>query len=115
LGELAGATESFTPTGKGRADAVWVWDNLWVAVEAKSEQLDGMLSQSYVRQANTQLASVVGDREVKEPPRGSFSLVVSPRGIVDLDAVPIAAPHLHLVTPTLMLDIGHDVVRALSN
>ena len=90
-----------------------MWDNLWLTAEAKSEQLDGgMLSQDYVRQANTQLDSLVGDREVDAPPHGSFSLVVSPRGIVDPDAVPMAARHLHLVTPTLMLDIAHDVVRA---
>lgn len=113
LGELIGAVESFKPSGTGRADGVWVWDTLWITIEAKSDQLDkGAISKAYIRQANTQLASLAGDREVDDPPEGSVSVVVSPRGFVDPDAVPVALPHLHLVAPTLMLDIAHDIVRA---
>jgi hypothetical protein len=37
---------------------------------------------------------------------------VTPRSVVDPAAVPIAATHLYLTTPKLMLDVAHDVVRA---
>lgn len=112
LGELLGA-ESFKPPGKGRADAAWVWSPLWITVEAKSEQeSEGMLSMDYVRQTNTQLASLAGDRDVDAPPDGSASVVVTPRSVVDPDAVPIAAPHVYLATPKLVLDVAHDTVRA---
>ena len=112
LGELLGA-ESFKPAGKGRADAAWVRSTLWMTVEAKSEQeSEGMLSMEDVRQTNTQLASLASDRGVDEPPEGSISVVVTPRSVVDPDAVPIAAPHVYLATPKLVLDIAHDTVRA---
>jgi hypothetical protein len=112
LGELIGA-ESFKPAGQGRADAVWIWEPLWISVEAKSEQkTEGMLSMDYVRKTNTQLASVAGDRRVDTPPDGSISVIVSPRSVVDPDAVPIAAAHVHLASPKVVLDIAHDTVRA---
>jgi len=111
LGTLIGA-ESFKPPGKGRADAVWIWPRLWVTLEAKSDQQpEGTLSMEYVRQANTQLDSVAADRE-QDAPADSFSLIVSPRRLVDPDAVPIARDHLHLATPDTVLDIAHDAVRA---
>lgn len=113
LGELLGATESFKPPGQGRADAVWVWEQMWITVEAKSAQVtEGPLSMDYVRQTNTHLASLAGDRDEDEPPEGSFSVVVSPRGVVDPDAVTIALPHVHLVDLNLIRDIAHDAVRA---
>lgn len=112
LGELLGA-ESSKPAGQGRADSVWLWAALWVTVEAKSEQVaEGMLSMGYVRQTNTQLASVAGDRTEDAPPAGSISVIVTPRSVVDPDAVSIAAAHVHLVNPSLMLDIAHDTRRA---
>lgn len=112
LGQLLGARSS-KPTGKGRADAVWEWVPLWITIEAKSEQdFNGTLSMDYVRQANTQLNSLVADREVDAPPESSMSVVVTPRSVVDPDAVQIAAPHLHLAAPKLMLGIAHDAVRA---
>lgn len=112
LGELLGA-ESFKPPGKGRADAAWLWRPLWMTVEAKSEQKStGMLSMDYVRQSNTQLKSLAADRDVEAPPEGSVSIIVSPRSVVDPDAVPIAEPHVYLATPKSVLDIAHDAVRA---
>jgi DEAD/DEAH box helicase len=112
LGELLGA-ESLKPPGKGRADAAWLWNTLWMTIEAKSEQEpDGMLSMDYVRQTNTQLASLAGDRDVDVPPEDSISVVVTPRSVVDPDAVPIAAPHIYLAAPKLILDIAHDTARA---
>lgn len=84
-----------------------------MTVEAKSEQEpDGMLSMDYVRQTNTQLSSLASDREVGSPPDGSISVIVTPRRVVDPDAVPIAAPQVCLVAPKLMLDIAHDATRA---
>lgn len=112
LGQLLGA-EAFKPPGKGRADAAWIWASLWMTVEAKSEQeSEAMLSMNYVRQTNTQLASLAADREVEAPPSGSISVIVTPRSVVDPDAVPIAAPHVYLAMPKLVLDIAHDAVRA---
>ncbi|MFF4227991.1 DEAD/DEAH box helicase [Streptomyces sp. NPDC001820] len=112
LGQLLGS-EAFKPPGKGRADAAWIWEAFWMTVEAKSEQdSEGLLSMEYVRQTNTQLASLAADRGVEAPPAGSISVVVSPRSVVDPDAVPIAGPHVYLSTPKLVLDIAHDAVRA---
>jgi hypothetical protein len=112
LGSLMGA-DSSKPPGKGRADAAWVWPSLWMTIEAKSEQeTEGLLSMDYVRKTNTQLDSVAADRGEDEPPAGSVSVIVTPRAVVDPDAVPIARPHVHLAAPKLMLDIAHDVSRA---
>lgn len=112
LGELLGA-DSFKPAFKGRTDAVWRWDSLWLTLEAKSEQkTQGLLSMEYVRQANTQLKSMQGDLDVDEIPEGSITVVVSPRQVVDTDAVQIAERHLYLVEPRLLLGLGLDVKRA---
>jgi hypothetical protein len=43
LGVFLGA-ESFKPSGQGRTDAAWIWPELWMAVEAKSEQTAERLS-----------------------------------------------------------------------
>jgi hypothetical protein len=39
-------------------------------------------------------------------------VIVTPRSVVDPDAVPIALAHVHLAAPKPMLDIAHDAVRA---
>lgn len=112
LGTFLGA-ESYKPDRKGRADAAWVWPTLWFTVEAKSEQEDGgMLSMDYVRQTNTQLASLASDRGVDAAPVASASVVVTPRTVIDPDAVPIANLHVYTAVPRLLLDVGHDTVRA---
>lgn len=112
LGELIGATRSFKPVLKGRTDAVWLWETLWVTVEAKSEQKsNGMLSMDYVRQANTQLRSLAGDLDEQCPP-DSITVVVSPRQIVDNDSATIAEDHLYLADPQDLLALGLDVKRA---
>lgn len=112
LGDLLGA-ESFKPPGKGRADAGGLWGSFWMTIEAKSEQQsEGMLSMEYVRQTGTQLESLAHDRDLNEPPEGCISVVVTPRSVVDPDAVPIAPPHVYLSTPQLILDIAHDADRA---
>ena len=47
-----------------------------------------------------------------EAPEGSISVIVTPRRVVDPDAVPTAAAHVHLAEPKLVLDVAHDLVRA---
>lgn len=111
LGALLGS-RSFKPAGPGRTDAAWLWPSCWATVEAKSEQVPaGALSMELVRKANTQLDSLAAD-EGADPPGGSFSVVVTPRAMVDPDAISIARPHLHLVAPDLILDVAHDAARA---
>jgi hypothetical protein len=111
LGKLLGA-ESFKPDGQGRADAVWLWDDLWLTVEAKSEQTADRLSMGYVRQANTHLSSLAADRGVAEAPPGSVSVFAAASELVDPDAVPIAVSHLYLTTTAVVLDLAHEVHRA---
>ena len=113
LGLFLGA-ESFKPSREGEADAAWLWDDLWVTVEAKSEQTAKSLSMDYVRQANTQLDSLAAHKEVEQFPAGSVGMIVSPSRQVRPGAVPIALPHLHLCTPGEMLDIAHSIRRALT-
>lgn len=113
LGKLLGAKESYKPSFKGRTDCVWMWDELWMTIEAKSEQhSDGLLSMEYIRQTNTQLDSLAADRKEKAVPNGSFSVVVSPRLVVDPHAVPIAREWVHLVSTAEVLRLGLDVDRA---
>ncbi len=111
LGRLLGA-ESFKPTGQGQADSAWIWEGLWISVEAKSEQTTDRLSMEYVRQANTHLASITHDRGVEDPPTGSVSVISAHSRLIDPNAVPIAAPHLYLTTTDVVLDIAHDAHRA---
>lgn len=112
LGLLLGA-DSSKPSTPGRADAVWRWIALWATVEAKSEQqAEGTVSLDYVRQANTQMDSLVGDLGGDPAPPLSFSVLVSPRRVVEPTAVSAAGLHLHLVSPDTVLDIAHDAVRA---
>jgi hypothetical protein len=111
LGTLLGAAAS-KPPGKGRTDSAWVWPYLWATLEAKSEQeTEGTVSMQVVRQANTQLDSLSADR-AQSAPQGSFSVIVSPRRLIDPDAVPIARPHLHLVGPEVLLELAGDAMRA---
>lgn len=112
LGLMLGA-ESSKPAGKGRADATWVWDDLWITVEAKSEQTTPVLSMDYVRQANTQLASLAADRDEAQP-AGSISVISAQSDLVDPDAIPISNENLFLVTADVVLDIARDVSRALT-
>lgn len=111
LGKFVGA-DSFKPAGQGRADAAWLWDGLWLTLEAKSEQAADRLSMDYVRKANTHLASLAEDQGVQEPPAGSVSVFAAHARLVDPDAVAIAASHLHLTTTDVVLDIAHDAHRA---
>jgi hypothetical protein len=111
LGKLLGA-ESHKPLGQGRADAVWAWPGMWVTIEAKSGQKpQGPVSMDCIRQANTHLDSEAADQG-ETPPAASFSLIVSPRAVVDPDAMPIAREYLYLAPPQSIMDLALDAVRA---
>jgi hypothetical protein len=112
LGELLGA-RAFKPAGQGRTDAAWLWPSCWLTIEAKSEQKsEGGVSLKYIRQSDTQLQQLADDEQVDEPPVGSISLVVSPRGMVSDLAVPAAWPHLYLVSPDSILAIAVRATQA---
>ena len=113
LGRFLGA-DSSKSSSEGNCDAAWVWDDLWITVEAKSEQTTKNLSMGYVRKANTHLDSLASLRGLEDFPSGSVGVIVAPSRTIVPGAVPIAAPHLHLCTPDEILDIAHAVRRALT-
>jgi DEAD/DEAH box helicase len=112
LGGLLGA-EAFKPKGKGRADSAWIFGDLWwLTIEAKSDaRPTGVVSMDDVRQANTQLKSVSSDREATIP-RGSVSLIVTPRQLTDPDAVAVANEHLYLCGPSDVRALADDAIEA---
>lgn len=112
LGHFLGA-ESWKPAGQGRTDAAWVWDELWITVEAKSEQTAELLSMDYVRKANTHLSSLEADRGVPAP-EASVSVIVAPSRLVDPDAVPIANPNLYIAASEILVTLGYETHRAWS-
>lgn len=111
LGHLLGA-ESSKPAGQGRTDAAWLWTDLWLTVEAKSEQTTELLSMAYVRKANTHLDSLASDKGDDSAPVASVSVIVAPSRLVDPDAVPIANPNLYLASTELILTLAHETHRA---
>jgi hypothetical protein len=111
LGHLLGA-ESFKPSGDGQTDAAWLWSDLWLSLEAKSEQTTEMLSMDYVRKANTQLDSLASMQSVDSAPQGSVSVIVAPSRLVNPGAVSIANTNLYLVPVELVLTIAHETHRA---
>lgn len=112
LGEFLGA-QSYKPKFEGRTDAVWQWPRLWATIEAKSEQKSsGVISMDYIRQTNTQLDSLTSDLGAGVVTPSSFSLIVSPKLVVQPDAVPITRDHVYLATPSNMFVIAVDVDQA---
>ncbi|MFW8744714.1 DEAD/DEAH box helicase [Mesorhizobium japonicum] len=111
LGTMLGA-KSYKPDGQGKTDAAWLWDDLWLTVEAKSEQTAHRLTIDYVRKANTHLASLADDEGCEEPPTGSASVIVGTTRLIDPGAIPIANANLHLTTTEVVLELAHDVHRA---
>lgn len=112
LGEFLGA-RSFKPNFDGRTDAVWMWPKIWITVEAKSEQKSaGVISMEYIRQTDTQLDSLASDVDAEEVPSCSFSLIVSPKLVVQPDAVPIARDHVYLGSPPIIFVLAVDVDQA---
>lgn len=113
LGDFLGA-EAYKPSGEGRCDSAWVWDNaLWITLEAKSEQdEEGVVALRYVRQANTQLEHLAADRGCEYAPSGSVSVIVSDRESVDPQHAPVANENVYLATPAAMAEVAADVVSA---
>jgi Helicase C-terminal domain/DEAD/DEAH box helicase len=109
LGRLLGA-ESFKPLGQGRADSAWCWDErVWIAIEAKSEQSPtGEVSLRDIRQANTQLVQLAGDRGVGIPALAAVVLA-SPRTVVADEAVTGARPEIHLTHPADIRVLAEDI------
>lgn len=112
LGGLLGSAAR-KPSGKGRADSVWLFDDAWwLTLEAKSEaKVSGRVSMDDVRQANTQLKSLAADRDVHIP-TGSVSLIVTPKQLADPDAVAIAEPNVFLCSPGDLQSLASDVIKA---
>jgi hypothetical protein len=100
LGALLGA-EAYKPDKQGRCDSVWCWDErVWLAIEAKSDETpNGVIPLRDIRQANTQLKHLAADRGVAQPAAQSVSVIVSPRTVIDPEAVSVAEPHVYLVHP----------------
>jgi hypothetical protein len=112
LGSLLGA-EAYKPPGQGRADSVWVFDQLWwLTIEAKSAQRrTGLVSMEDVRQTNTQMRSLAADR-ASPIPDGSASVIVTPRQLVDSDAAAVANDNVFMCDPVEVLVLAQDTVDA---
>jgi len=111
LGMLLGA-DAFKPSGDGRTDSAWCWDNhLWLTLEAKSEhKLVGSIGIDDVRQVNGHLKLVADDRSFAIPV-GSAAVMISPRTAVQREAMVVADGNTFLVTPADVLDLANDVER----
>lgn len=110
LGEFLGASAE-KPSGQGRCDSAWVWDNaLWVTLEAKSEQhSDGLLPLKDIRQANTQLDQQATDRGVGHAPPGSCTILISDRLTVSADHAPSANSHVYVASTEVVRQLAGDV------
>jgi hypothetical protein len=111
LGLTLGA-HSEKPSGQARADALWIFgDDLWVAWEAKSEQLaDHPIDAHAVRQANTHLRAAAADLDASIPP-GSFIVLATPRTALDASVTPLAEDSLVIVDPDVVLELLADVLE----
>jgi len=112
LGSLVGA-DSFKPSGDGRTDSAWCWDNaLWLTLEAKSEhQAVGAIGIDDVRQTNGHLKLVADDRGSTIPP-GSAAIMISPRLTVKREGIVLADDNVFRCTPVTILNLAGDVERA---
>jgi hypothetical protein len=113
LGTLVGATAE-KPTGTGRCDSTWCWGNeLWLALEAKSDhEPTGVVPHKDIRQANDQLRLLTADRGVEMAPVDSATIVISPKPGVHDDGIKGAEAHVHLVPPSTLSELAHDVGSA---
>ena len=112
LGGLLGA-EAFKPAEKGRADSVWVYGTMWwLTLEAKSDAgTEGLVSMDDIRQTNTQLDSLSADRGIPSP-IDSRSIIITPKEVVDPDAISIARSHVYISNPESVLALAKDAIGA---
>jgi len=112
LGKLLGAASS-QPPAAARADALWRWnEELWIAWEAKSEQLPNHpVDANAIRQANTHLRAAAADLDTTIPP-GSVTLLVTPRTGLDPSVLPLREDHLTVVTLEQVEELADDAVAA---
>ncbi|MEU9658755.1 DEAD/DEAH box helicase [Streptomyces chartreusis] len=116
LGSFLGA-EASKPKGQGRCDSAWEWGTaIWMTIEAKSEQhSDGMLPLHDIRQANTQLDQLAGDRSMDHPPAGSPAIIVSDRLTVDPEHAPAANTNVYLASTEVVEQIAGDISTVWSD
>lgn len=116
LGSYLGADAS-KPPGSGRCDSAWEWGTtMWMTVEAKSEQHpDGLLPLKDIRQANTQLDQLAGDRGLDHPPAGSPAVIVSDRLTVDPQHAPAANGNVYLTSTDIVEQIAGDISAVWSD
>lgn len=109
LGLLLGADAS-KPTGSGRCDSVWCWENsIWLAIEAKSEHdPQGVIPQKDLRQSNDQLRLLAADRGCTTIPAAAATVLISPKTAVDPSWAPSAESHVHLAHPGELLQLARD-------
>lgn len=114
LGKFLGM-RAFKPEGIARADSAWLLPQLWITLEAKSEQLTGgSIGPNYVRQTNTQLDMVANDEELENYPEGSISVIISPKMAVKPDAVPAANRNIYLVSMETIMELAKETKQAWS-
>ncbi|MFD3430708.1 DEAD/DEAH box helicase [Nocardia fluminea] len=116
LGELAGATESYTyddETEQAKPDAVWIFGEIqWVIWEAKSMATEtGAVGPKEVQQAGGQLRTVEADRKAPEPGDTPCLLISRKPKIMD-SARNLAEGHVFLVRPDAVADLFDRIVRA---
>lgn len=118
MGELAGATESYTydddeADNQAAPDAVWIFsDRQWVVWEAKNMAAStGSVGANNVRQACSHLNFVESERKSAAPP-DSICLLDSPKPKIEPSARKVATSNVYLVRPPAVVPIFDRLVRA---
>ncbi|MDV8078020.1 DEAD/DEAH box helicase [Rhodococcus sp. IEGM 1370] len=118
MGELAGATESYTydddeADNQAAPDAVWIFsDRQWVVWEAKNMAAStGSVGANNVRQACSHLNYVESERNSAAPP-DSICLLDTPKPRIEPSARKVATSNVYLVRPPAVVPIFDRLVRA---
>lgn len=119
LGELAGATESYTyddTKEQAKPDAVWIFGDVqWVIWEAKNRATNtGSIGPKDVQQAGGHLRTVEADRGTPTPVDPACILVSRKPNVLD-SARNLAEGHVYLARPEVLLDTFDRIVRAWRN
>lgn len=107
--------ESVRPNERADPDCAWRdGEEAWVLWEAKTmEDADRPLAVREVRQASSHKNWVRSQISWPQP-RTSVTIVVSPRDVVDPDAVAVCDSDVYLVTPEQVRDIAARTAEAIS-